>query len=540
MLRPAICSAVSFGFFTLAAMLHAAPPQLDYLFPAGAQKGQTTVVSASGAFSTWPVKTWVDREGLTVTPGDKKGELKITASPEASGVYWLRLYNEEGASALRPWMVGNLPEVSESETNDDPRKPHQLDGPCVVNGKLAKRGDVDAFALELQQGQTLVASLMANDTLGSPMDGVLQICDANGFVLTQNDDARGYDPLATLVVPRDGVYLVRTFAFPVEPNSSIAFAGGENFVYRLTITTGPIVDHAFPMAVRAEESTELRLFGWGLPDAGAGLVVPPGGELEVTNVSAPGVAGSLTLPVLQRELVVARDDASPESPQAVETPVTISGRIETPSDIDAFRFRASKGKKVSLRVESRVLGFPLDPMLEVTDAQGKSLAEVDDEGRSQRDPSLSFAPPADGEYVVTLRDVHRHGGLRYVYRLTLEEETPDFRLTVAADAFTLTPGKPLEIPITIERRFGFQDEIEITAEGLPSGVSAAAVKSLPKGDSAKSVKLIVTADAAASGNAFAILGRSGGDSPLKRAARMTNAPTLSTASPLWLTVTATK
>ena len=92
------------------------------------------------------------------------------------GVYWLRAYNAEGASGLRPYIVGTLPEVMEKEPNDEPRKAQKIEGSTVVvNGKLEKNGDVDCFAVELKKGQTLVASLEAHDTLRSPMDGMLQV-----------------------------------------------------------------------------------------------------------------------------------------------------------------------------------------------------------------------------------------------------------------------------------------------------------------------------------------------------------------------------
>lgn len=529
------CLITSFAFTLMLHLeAHAAPPKVDSWFPAGLQQGQTLTVTAAGAFGAWPVKVWVDREGLNVEPSEKKGELKITAAPQAAGVYWLRLYDEEGASAPRPLLVGALPEAVEVETNDDPLKPQALAGSSVVHGKLAKRGDVDTYSLELKQGQTLVASLLANNTFGAPMDGVLQVCNADGFVLAQNDDERGYDPQLTFPVSRDGKYLVRTFAFPVEPNSSIAFAGAENYVYRLTISTEPFVDHTLPLAVRADESTELRLFGWNLPSDAATVIAPPG-EVRV-SVLAPAASPALELAVAPHPVLTATEERSPETPQPVETPVVIAGRIETPKDQDAFRFQAAKGQKWTLRVESRSLGFPLDGLLQVTDGEGKVLAESDDAGK-ERDPVLAFTAPADGAYQAVVRDLHGHGGLRYVYQLTIEPETPDFRLTLAADSFVITPGKPLEIPITVERRNSFAGEIEIIAEGLPPGVAAAPVKSLPSGDTAKAVKLILTAESGPTSTPFQLVGTAAGDTPRRHAATFPVSGAAAPSAQPWLTVT---
>ena len=92
-------------------------------------------------------------------------------------------------------------------------------------------------------------------------DATLQILSPVGFVLAQNDDERGVDPLLAFTAPTAGAYVVRTFAFPPTANSSINFAGGDAFVYRLTLTTEAFVDAALPMAVRANEDNRLALLG---------------------------------------------------------------------------------------------------------------------------------------------------------------------------------------------------------------------------------------------------------------------------------------
>ena len=78
----------------------------------------------------------------------------------------------------------------EQEPNDEPAKAQKVERlPVVVNGRLGKRGDVDTFEVELRKGQTLVAALEGHGRLGSPMDGVLQVVSADGFVLEQVDDS---------------------------------------------------------------------------------------------------------------------------------------------------------------------------------------------------------------------------------------------------------------------------------------------------------------------------------------------------------------
>ena len=120
---------------------------------------------------------------------------------------------------LRPFIAGTLPEVMEKEPNDDFKKPHALDGSCVVNGKLEKVGDVDCFAVTLKKGQTLVASLEAHNTLRSPMDAMLQVLSADGFVLEENNDFHGLDPQLAFTAKKDGTYIARVYAFPAQPDA---------------------------------------------------------------------------------------------------------------------------------------------------------------------------------------------------------------------------------------------------------------------------------------------------------------------------------
>ena len=57
--------------------------------------------------------------------------------------------------------------------------------------------------------------------------------------------------------------------------------------------------------------------------------------------------------------------------------VALSGRSDPPGDQDAFCISLRKGERRLLRVESRALGRPLDPVLRVLEPSGKILAESD-------------------------------------------------------------------------------------------------------------------------------------------------------------------
>jgi hypothetical protein len=517
----------------------AAPPNVTYLYPAGAPQGAAVEVTAGGTFERWPVSAWVSGKGVEAKAGKDKGKLTLTVAADAApGLYWLRLYDEQGASPLRPFVVGTLPEVNEQEPNDDPKKPQALaSSATVVNGRLQQTGDVDGFALKLRKGQTLVAALEANRTLGSPMDGILQLLSADGFVLEQNNDERDLDPQIVFTAPAEGSYIVRVFAFPSVPTSAIRHAGAEDYVYRLTLTTGSFADHAFPLAVQRARPCPIELRGWNLTDA-AKVVPLAAGESEQAVLAHPTVANTVRVRFEPHACVAEAEPNDRQRPQAVELPVTVSGRLEAAGDTDVYRWTARKGQRLVFQVEARSLGSPVDAVLRLTDASGKLLTQVDDPGgrrTTTRDPELAYTVPEDGIYHIEVRDLHGSGGFRFVYRLRAVLAEPDYELTVAADRFTLTPGKPLDIPVTVLRSNGFAGEVEVRVEGLPEGVTATPARSLASGPSAKTVTLQLSGNAVSFSGSVRLVGKAG-PSDSEKAARFALPTFGDTTADLWLTV----
>lgn len=517
----------------------AAPPPLTYLFPAGAQRGTTVEIAAGGALARWPVQAWTDRKDVQIRPAKDKGKLTVTVAAGATpGVCWVRLHDEQGASELRPFVVGTLPEVTEKEPNDEPAKAQALASqPVVVNGRLEKAGDVDCFAVRLRKGDTLVASLEAHRALGSPMDGVLQVVSADGFVLEENNDDHGLDPQLVFTAPKEDTYIVRTFAFPAEPDASIRLAGGETYVYRLTLTTGGFGDRVHPLAIERGGPSAVEVSGWNIPAAAKKLSVKTEAAGPVT-VWHPQLANTLPLLVESHRCLVEAEPNERGKPQPIALPVTISGAIDSPGDIDVYEFPAKKGQRLSFRIDARSVGSQLDPLLRLMDAAGKRLAQADDRTAGKagaRDTALSFAVPQDGSFRLEVHDQNRHGSRRHFYRLRVVGPEPDYALTVAADRFTLTPGKPLDIPVTVARRDGFDRDIEIAVEGLPADVTVKPARST--GATGKSASLHLEAKGGPVAAAFRIVGRVAGQADLTRNATAPRIKLPETTTHLWLNVT---
>jgi hypothetical protein len=89
-----------------------------------------------------------------------------------------------------------------------------------------------------------------------------------------------------------------------------------------------------------------------------------------------------------------------------------------------------------------------------------------------KDSYLQFTAPADGEYVVKLKDVRNEGGESYAYRLTIGPPRPDFRLSMNPRNPNVPRGGVVPVTVTAFRTDGFEGPIDVAVNSLPAGVHA--------------------------------------------------------------------
>jgi hypothetical protein len=87
-----------------------------------------------------------------------------------------------------------------------------------------------------------------------------------------------------------------------------------------------------------------------------------------------------------------------------------------------------------------------------------------------KDSKLDFTAPADGEYIVRLRDVRGAGSQDHAYRLNIREPRADFRLAVSPRNPNVPAGGTVPLTVTALRLDGFDGPIEVMLEGLPAGM----------------------------------------------------------------------
>jgi WD40 repeat protein len=139
----------------------------------------------------------------------------------------------------------------------------------------------------------------------------------------------------------------------------------------------------------------------------------PAGPVSLTPKTAAGAGAPFTF-IVDR-YPVAGDAAAIDSAKTgrqVTLPATLVGTIDRAGQADYFRFAAKAGQQIGAQAFTGAIGSKLDPVLELTDAAGRVLAEG-------TNGLLACACPADGTYALGIRDKEYRGGPDMFYRVSV-------------------------------------------------------------------------------------------------------------------------
>ncbi len=486
----------------------AAAPSLDHLYPVALQRGTTNAVTAIGKFELWPPKIWVDSPGISFHAETNNGAFKVIVAPNApAGPHLVRAYDEQGSSGPRFLIVTDQPQLAEQEPNDHYARPQKLDPlPVWLNGRLDKSGDVDSYAVTLEAGQTLMASVQAF-VLASPVDGALRLLDSQHVEMAFNHDADGiFDPRLIYTTDKAGTYVLQVFGFDYPATSDVKFTGNAKCVYRLHVAKGPFLTHTWPLGVQRGTHTPLQLISSNLAESISRQFNFDGSRLKnsesTTSLRLPWLEDDHALPVSDGpEIIEHEPNDRTADANAVQNPGAVSGCIERLGDEDRFSFPARKGEKLLIDVQAASLGFPLDPRLRIEDQNGKELIKRDD--AVGVDLGIEWSPPADGTYMAAISNVLHRGGPENLYRLSIRRAVPGYKATVADSTFSIEPGKTNDVKITVSRLHDFKAKLKVVMRDLPPGIHAAPVDVSEKGGETV-IKLVADDDAKPFSGLFAI------------------------------------
>ena len=455
-------------------------PRLLTMMPMGGQLGTTFDVSVTGEHIDAATALRFSDSGISAVPKNREdgthepNVFTVTvADTVRPGVYEAAAIAPTGVSASRFFCVGDLPEIME---NSQPGIV-QITPDTVANGVVASQA-IDRYQVELEAGQRLFVECAAAG-IDSRMQPVVAISDADGRDLAV--DRRGgvldFSPSTA------GTYSIRVH--------DLCYRGGPAFFYRLVVRNAGVASEP----PRHSAMRGVSAFSW-----------PPNGVGPQAAHSEQEVAGG--------------------GVERIELPCDVGGRFYPAGDVDCFEFEATAGDTWWIEVGSERLGAPTKPAAMIVRLpEGQKTASSDQfidvmqlkEIQAPIKPSSNFysydGPPYNagspdllgkfvveqtGTYRISLRD--RFGGTRDEprsdWRMIIRRAAPDFAVVGWAlhmelrngdrndlsKPFALRRGATVAIEVATVRRDGFDGPIDLSVEGLPTGIHGQGIQ-IPAGKS---------------------------------------------------------
>jgi len=481
-------------------------PTVRSVFPLGGRRGEAVEVRIQG-------RNLDDAQAIEFARSDIQARIlrseffSLTASfvigPGApTGAQDYRLITRHG-TYVGVFHTSDLPELRESEPNNDIAHAQPITLPIIING-VADSGDYDVFRFHASAGQTLIFDLIATRA-NSRLDGALGILDERGNELDFNDDYYIHkDPHLAFPVKRTGDYFIRVAA---------TSEGGSRFgSYRLVAGAVPYVSRILPAGVRRGTTGVFQMDGFNLqgvdrlvlgdslatgkPDsAQSGSLVfhmPAPASIEPGRYELHAFAGPVeapfTIPILVSDVEekLSIPALLRASPQHLTLPVAVSGSLDRRKTRHFFAIDAAAGDRITFEVDSMKLGYLDDPVIGIYTTDGALLDFADDRLQQNGnqppnlDPYLVHRFEKSGRYIVMIRDSAERGNPNYVYRLAMARIEPDFEVRTQTAETTLFRGRTGFLPARVRRNGGWDSPVEVWAESLPPGVTSDKVTAEPK------------------------------------------------------------
>jgi hypothetical protein len=398
-------------------------PRPTAVFPAGARTG-----------------TKVQARFIGDPAGDFQQELQLPAEPQSKfPVFAQQSIPTQAASPVPtqpPGADGSLapspnwihlttyPTATETEPNDTREQVPSAsaqDPPILYNGIIGQPGDQDWFRFRARKGQSLQIAVFAR-RLRSPLDSMIQVVNAKGTALADNDDGAGPDSVLTFKPDEDGEYAVLV--------RDHLKRGGPSFVYCLEIApAAPSLTVKIPEVARND--TQSRQY-----------IAVPRGNRFATLISAKraNFSGDLDFHI-----------------QGLPEGVQLHAQT-LPARLDQFPlvFEASSNAVVA--------GKLLD--LTATTTTSTTNAPT---GHYRNDIEL-VQGPNNTSYIATTVD----------HLLVAVTEAAPFKIRIVDPKIPLLQAGSMDLKIAVERAPGFAEPITVKLVWNPPGVTSQPDLAIPK------------------------------------------------------------
>jgi len=412
-------------------------------------------------------------------------------------IYECRVATDQAVSSVTHLLVTPYPVIEEVEKKDNSTfdTAQVVTLPATVCGICEKTEDVDCFKFTGKKGQEITIQVYAQrvteaihtmQTSGVYlMDSILTLYGPQKQIVAQNDNFVKSDSLITYKLPADGEYV-----FEIR---DARYVGSGKYAYCIEISDTPFVYHAFPLAVQKGKTAEVELRGFALKgNQKASLSAADAKETGWAQRTFKTPAGETnavwTLISDDPQVTAPGTNISAKTAFPLTLPVGVSAQLTEAEQTHYYSFKTKKDQYYFFQLMSSRIDLPLDCVMEVQDAKGTAQRiYVDGGANSEADDSLQtkdsqfyFKAPADGEYFVTVRDLHDRGGERFAYHLSAELSGPEFEVHGEYYYAQIAPGTNMLWFAKVKRLNEFNGPIEMNIEGLPKGVTFEPV-TLPPG-----------------------------------------------------------
>ena len=462
-------------------------PRAFSIYPLGNRRGASYDAQIRGVRLQDAEALWFETDGIearidyaqrdpesdpnAVTPPDLVN-VHLSIIPAAKpGTYLFRVVTKQGVSNAISMRVTEERTIAEPEnlTGEPDNAPRLGAFPLVVNGRIAKKGEVDYYRFDAHQGETLTFEAFSGFSAFDPAIAILEPSGSWFDPHRLNRVAFNDEPLyfpdfstdARLVhrFERGGSYLVSVEAFEGQ--------GASNDVYQLRISAGagtpPSLralpkpgwqEHTFTRRVSADWLNRLRE---------RGALTPSADDLEIFHAVEDSV----------------------KALRAMKVPGIVEGVISQPGATQRIAFHIKDAQDLVLEIETADATVPLfNPVVRVLDSTGREVltnvyTQLNNCGGYMMktiQPKTLVSFHAAGDYSLEIHDITTGAaGTHFVYRVLIRPQIPHIgKVEVEQERINLEPGGAKQISVSIEREENYPGLVALSVEGLPPGVHAVA------------------------------------------------------------------
>ncbi len=456
--------------------LFAGEPIISKLSPPGFKNGTEVDLEITGSRLGDTKKLLFFTGGFEVTSLQPEGDNKVKAHikvPEncPPGLHAFRLASATGMSNLRYLGVSHLPQMQEAEPNSDFAQPQAIQPGHTING-VVKNEDVDYYVVELAEKQSLTVELEGLRLNTEFFDPFIAILDENRFEVARSDDAPllQQDCVCSVVAPKAGKYIIEV--------RESSFGGNDNCQYRLHVGDFPRPMTVLPAGGRPGETIQATIVDSTGNTWKESIQLPsePTKEFPFYSVRDGKIAPSANLlrVVDMPNVMESEPDTDPAKLEAHDFPVAFNGVLQSEGDVDWFKIRAKKDQQIEAVVWGRrILRSPIDSVIEIHKVGGGRLASADDSGGP--DALQAFKIPADGEYLIAIKDHLNEGSPLHAYRIEVAAPSPSLSLEIAelkryeSQTIEVPKGGRTAVMLTAGRK-NFSADLALSLKNGPAGV----------------------------------------------------------------------